>query len=242
MDRAGYIKISRKVMNWEWFRKPETLSLFLTLIILANWEDGRFQGQEIKRGQLLTSYQSLSWATGLSEKQIRTSLDRLEKTGEIRRERAGKGTLITVENYTKYQDGYLEKGRETADEGQIAGRERAVNEEFKELSKNSFNNNICAFSKKKPPKNDPLFDAFWSAYPKKKSKEAARKAFIRIKPDEELLQTMLTALEAQKNSTDWTKDNGQFIPYPATWLNGHRWEDEEVEQLSELEKWVIGQT
>ena len=40
------------------------------------------------------------------------------------------------------------------------------------------------------------------------------------------VEVLLTAIEDQKKSAQWTKDNGQFIPHPATWLNGKRWEDE----------------
>lgn len=70
------------------------------------------------------------------------------------------------------------------------------------------------------------FDLFWNAYPKKKSKADAEKAFKKLNPDKQLLDTMLGALEEQKRSQDWKRDNGQFIPYPATWLNGRRWEDD----------------
>ena len=73
------------------------------------------------------------------------------------------------------------------------------------------------------------FDAFWSAYPKKTGKEAARKSFARAKAD---IGTMLSALEVQKQSEQWTKNNGQFIPNPTTWLNQGRWEDEVQTQSS----------
>lgn len=71
-----------------------------------------------------------------------------------------------------------------------------------------------------------MFDEFWAAYPKKKAKREAEKAFHKLKPDTFLLAKMIDAIEAQSRSPDWQKDNGQFIPYPATWLNGRRWEDE----------------
>lgn len=70
------------------------------------------------------------------------------------------------------------------------------------------------------------FNEFWTAYPRKVSKPAARKAFDKVKPDDELLKTMLTAIAKQKLSDQWTKDNGQYIPHPATWLNNQRWLDE----------------
>ena len=75
----------------------------------------------------------------------------------------------------------------------------------------------------KPPRG---FDEFWSAYPRKVGKGAAEKAYERIKSHYALLPSMLTALEAQKQSEQWTRDGGQFIPHPATWLNQRRWEDE----------------
>ena len=70
------------------------------------------------------------------------------------------------------------------------------------------------------------FDAFWQAYPKKKAKDAARKAWGRRKPDAALQARILSAIAAQSRSEDWTKDGGKFIPFPATWLNQGRWQDE----------------
>ena len=68
------------------------------------------------------------------------------------------------------------------------------------------------------------FDAFWSAYPKKVGKGAAEKSFSKLSPS--LLPQMLSAIDTQKKSDQWAKDNGQFIPNPTTWLNQRRWEDE----------------
>lgn len=70
------------------------------------------------------------------------------------------------------------------------------------------------------------FDVFWAAYPRKKNKEQARKAFQKLKGVK--LQELLDAIERQKRSRDWTKDGGQYIPYPATWLNAGGWQDEDM--------------
>ena len=70
------------------------------------------------------------------------------------------------------------------------------------------------------------FNLFWERYPKKLAKRDAEKAFAKIKPDEKLFNLILEKLELYKQSEAWLKDGGQFIPYPATWLNGRRWEDE----------------
>lgn len=70
------------------------------------------------------------------------------------------------------------------------------------------------------------FAEFWKAYPKKVGKEAARKAFMKIKPSADLLRRMLEAIREQTASDQWKRDNGQYIPNPATWLNQGRWDDE----------------
>ncbi len=84
------------------------------------------------------------------------------------------------------------------------------------------------------------FDEFWSAYPKKVGKDDARKAFMRRKPDDELLASMLTAIAAQRESQAWTKDAGQFIPNPSTWLNQGRWQDEPDSGQQSAERGSVG--
>ena len=70
------------------------------------------------------------------------------------------------------------------------------------------------------------FNKFWINYPKKRNKGSAKKVWLRIKPDEELLKKMLAKIMEAKRSKDWQKDNGQFIPYPASWLSAECWDDE----------------
>ncbi len=70
------------------------------------------------------------------------------------------------------------------------------------------------------------FGVFWEAYPRKAAKIAAEKAWLKLNADNGTLQKILAAIAAFKESAEWKKDNGQFIPYPATWLNNRRWEDE----------------
>ncbi len=68
------------------------------------------------------------------------------------------------------------------------------------------------------------FDEFWKAYPRHIAKAAALKAFNKAKlPD---IVSLIAALEQQKKQPSWTRDKGQFIPHPATWINQCRWEDE----------------
>jgi hypothetical protein len=71
------------------------------------------------------------------------------------------------------------------------------------------------------------FERFWAAYPKKRNKGDAMKAWRALKPSEELVTAILAAVERAKASVQWRKDEGQFIPYPASWLRARGFEDEE---------------
>jgi hypothetical protein len=79
------------------------------------------------------------------------------------------------------------------------------------------------------------FERFWSVYPKRKGKEAARKAFAKLEPDDELLGVMIAAIQQEMKSDQWKRNGGQYIPYPATWLNQRRWEDEPDKPFQEDE-------
>lgn len=73
--------------------------------------------------------------------------------------------------------------------------------------------------------SDSLFEEFYAAYPKKRKRDDARRAWDKRRPDRALLDVMLNAIAVQRQSQDWQKDGGQFIPYPASWLNSAMWTD-----------------
>jgi hypothetical protein len=83
--------------------------------------------------------------------------------------------------------------------------------------------------KQKPEENgekENAFAVFWEAYPKKRGKGAALKSWRKLRPNAELASEIVAAVKAQSRSSDWLKNNGQYIPYPAKWLNGECWLDE----------------
>ena len=84
------------------------------------------------------------------------------------------------------------------------------------------------------------FDKFYKNYPKKVQKQNVKKWFKKNNPNDELFNIIMNKLEEFKQSNNWKKDNGQYIPYPTTWLNQKRWEDEtEKPQKDEwLEGWL----
>ena len=127
---SGWIKLHRKITTWEWWDDHNTTRLFIFIISQANHTDKKWQGNSIKRGEFITSYQKMAALTGLSIKQIRTSINRLKKTGEVAVKSTTQFTKVIVEKYSKYQiEGQTEgtpKELQGADEGQTKGRRRAT--------------------------------------------------------------------------------------------------------------------
>lgn len=103
MLENGYIKLNRSITKWGWYKNAPTKDVFLHLLINANYEDCEFEGITVCRGQIVTSYPSLSEGVGLSIQNVRTAMKNLKKTGEIKTERFSKFTLVTITNYEKYQ-------------------------------------------------------------------------------------------------------------------------------------------
>ena len=99
----GFIKIHRRMLKWEWFSDVNTTHLFIYLLLVANWEDKKWQGQIIKRGQVVTGRKKISKDTGLTEQQVRTSLKKLISTNNLTSKTTNKYTIITIENYDLYQ-------------------------------------------------------------------------------------------------------------------------------------------
>lgn len=93
------------------------------------------------------------------------------------------------------------------------------------VNSNQHNNQLSNTKEntKRKSDDDELFAEFWKAYPKKVGKETARRAFSRLKAKEKNVDMLIQAINIQKQSRQWR--DPQYIPYPATWLNGKRWQD-----------------
>jgi hypothetical protein len=157
---------------------------------------------------------------------------------------------LTIEETEGYLDELKEAGVYDLDtDGTIVSRRMIRDENLRNMrasggklggnpalmDKNKVNLKVIQEVKQKPTPSSPssstssieiLFDKFYQNYPKKIGKPKALQAFKKINPDDQLLNEMLQKLEIQKNSSQWLKDGGEFIPHPSTWLNNRRWEDE----------------
>lgn len=198
---TGFIKIHRKFTEWEWYSNSNTKSLFLHLLINANYKDCRYCGYEVPRGALIFGRKQASIDLKMSEMKIRTALEHLKNTKEITIKTTNKFSIIYICNYEKYQE--------------------------KQPAKQQTNNQQVTTSKESKNKRSiysPEFDEIWAVEVKGEGKANAFKAYNRALKETD----HLTILEAYKNHKKaWEKEEREkrFIPLLATWINGKRWED-----------------
>jgi hypothetical protein len=128
---SGWIKIHRKILDWEWYSDINTCRLFFHLLLKVNHEDSTWRGVTIKRGQTLTSLPSLAAETKLSPRMLRCSLNKLKTTGEVSNHSTNLYRLITINKYDEYQDKDRQSGRRRADGGQANDRQSGTKQEEK---------------------------------------------------------------------------------------------------------------
>ena len=256
MSEGGYVKIYRRLKEWEWYSDANTARVYLHILLSANHRDSRHCGEIIKKGSFFTSYECIAGELRLSVKSVRTALKHLKDTGEIEVRTARRGTVITVKKWDIYQCGendagtesdivydHLDtltagngqaKGTQRSDKGQAKGRLGATNKNIKKERIEEIYTPLTPQEGEGASVHNQRFEIWWKAYPKKVAKQYALKAWNRIKPDKALFEKMLKALREQKQSEQWRRDNGKYIPNPATWLNGGYWDNEPEQPAARL--------
>ena len=111
MLKSGFVKIHRKIVDWEWYHDATVSRVFFHLLFVANYEKHNFEGFEIEPGQCVISLQKVSEALNLSKDTVLRALKKLEKSGELQRKPTAKFTIITLKNYTLYQQSATEADR-----------------------------------------------------------------------------------------------------------------------------------
>jgi len=197
---SGWIKIHRQFLNWEWFNKSEAVHLFLYLTLKANHKDGFWQGNEIKRGQLITSFGKISTDTNISLQTIRTLLKKFENTNEINIQTTNKFTTITICKYDSYQTENEETNTQLTNKQQTTNNQLTTN-------KNDKNN------------KELLFTDFWKIYDKSVDRKKCLEKFVKL-PEKDIK----LILEVLPIYITETKDK-KFRKNPLTWLNGNCWLD-----------------
>ncbi len=102
-ENNGWVKLYRSMAKWGWYDDPNTKTVFLHLLLTANWEESEYHGHKIQAGQVVFGTQALAKRLNLSRQQVRTALAHLLETKEITIKTTNKFSVATIENWAKYQ-------------------------------------------------------------------------------------------------------------------------------------------
>ena len=259
----SYIKLYRSLLEWSWIDDPNTLALWVHLLLGANWKDGEWHDEEVRRGQMITSISKLAAVTGLSAKQVRTCLDRLVRGGEIVKEGASQWTKITICKYDSYQcddnDEGQTKGKPSASEGQAEGKQRATIEEGKKERREEDKKEKEGDTDVSPKKETPDFSVvltMWNdsakrSVPKVRMLSPARKEKVKLRVKEmggwDEAMKVLPLCFQKLNDSDfcngatgkWTATFDWFFENEKNWMKvlegnyDNRKEKTQLEQLAE---------
>lgn len=220
----GYFALWRKFQEHPFWKEKREFSRAEAWIDLL-WEaQHKKEPQQviIKMKTLLCNYaESLksmeTWARrwGWSKSKVKRFFDLLVELNQIRYANEIITTRITILNYSEYDP--KRNGSETQTERPRNGCETVS------TTDNNVNNEK---NEESLLKEDKFFDLFWLNYPKKVGKDGAKKAWKKVRRPAEVIEKLKVILPIQIESEQWQKNNGQFIPNPATYINQGRWEDE----------------
>lgn len=208
--------------------------LFYRLMVSCD-DYGRFDGRiAILKNRLFPLKEDLT------KKEVESSLAKLVSAGLVALYEVDGKPFLYLPTWDDHQSVRAKKSKfPSPDDGVIISE--SICKQMKSNASKCPRNPIQSESESNP---NPIrdyeadFDRFWEVYPKKDSKTAARKAFVKVKVP---VDTLISAVQRQKQLPQWKKDGGQYIPNPATWLNQERWEDQGVvESENKPSEWQLG--
>jgi len=208
---TGYVRIYRSLWEKGYWWDSEYVHLWVHLIMKATYrpKEYLFNGkiEYLQPGQFIAGRRSLSKETGIQESKIERILYCFATEHQIEQQTTNKFRIITILNWNKYQTD------EQQNEQQM-NNQRTTSEHKQERKE------------RKERTYTAEFEIFWGAYPNKKAKIEAFKAWVSVNGKRPEISFILEAIKKQKASPVWIKDGGQFIPHPSTWLRAGRWDDE----------------
>lgn len=211
---ANYIKVDRKIVDWEWYKDICTKTAFIHCLVKANWKDGNFKGQTIPRGSFVTGRTKFATETGLTEQQVRTAWNKLKSTNEITINSTNKFTIITVNNYDLYQVINQEDNQQITNKQPTNNQQITTIEEYKNINiKESITKVIP--KKSESSKNDiqKFFEDIWKLYPKKRGKgqvsDSKKKVLFEIGFDE--LSRAIERYKAEHNEVQYMQNGSTFF-------------------------------
>jgi hypothetical protein len=218
LDR-GYFKCWRKLFDSQVFQNEGLLKVWIWCLGKASYRE-RCIGFEtgkggvevfIKPGQFVFGRDSAAKELRMNPSSVWKRINKLKNLGNCDIESNRQYSIISITNWSIYQGDFLESNSES--NYQVTGKEQAsnTNKKDKKVNKEIYS---------------PDFLEFYKAYPRKVDKFGAWKAWEKCNGDRPEISRLLLLIEKLKNTDDWRKESGKYIPHPTTWINKKRWDDE----------------
>ncbi len=175
INMNGFIKLHRKLLDWEWYNDANVFRVFMHLLLKANFKDKNWQGKTIKRGQIIIGLSKFGSELSLSTQQVRTSLNKLKSTKEITSKATSKYTLVTIVNFEVYQKKEDQDNKQN--NTQITNEQQTNNKQItNEQQQRKNDKNI------KKEKNDKNYISETSSQESKNSSDNSNPSSKRFKP------------------------------------------------------------
>lgn len=162
----GWVKLHRGLGEWEWFQDRNTLQLFIFLLINANHKENKWRGSVVPKGCLITGRKSLSEKLGLSEQQVRTSLNKLKSTSEITIKTTSKFSLIKINNWDTYQQDNQQSNKRVTNKQPTSNHKQECKNEKNEKKRESLQLQLKKYENDYSQSMLEDFDLFWGAIAK----------------------------------------------------------------------------
>ena len=207
----GYIKLYRKSIENGWLKNGDLWRFWCYCLLKATHQKTTvvvgWQQIELEPGQFIFGRRVASDDLEMSERKVRTCLHALKNMQNVTIKTTNKFSIISIVNWDTYQQAETQNDQQN-DQQATSRRPHTRTKEHK--------NNTYSLE----------FEQFYAAYPKKRDPDRAWKAWQNRNGDRPELSIILEAIKKQCLCSDWKKEKGRFIPYPATWLNAGSWKNE----------------
>jgi hypothetical protein len=214
----GYVKLWRKSIDAGWLSNRKLWSFWCWCLIKATYKEYDqivgCQSVHLMPGDFVFGLKAASKELTLSIQSIRTLLEFLKTSGNLTVKSTNKFSIISIVNWETYQSNEVENN--TQINKPLTNQQQTTNNK-QEVKEYKNKRNIYTDD----------FLAFYFAYPKHIGKDPAWKAWCKITENEfPGLSFIISKIEELKKTQDWIKEDGKYIPHPATWINQKRWTDE----------------
>jgi hypothetical protein len=216
-SKTGYIRLHRKLTDWEWYSDHNTTRLFLHLLLTVNYKASKYQGYDVPAGGTVTGYPALARQAGLSIKNVRTALTHLKATGEVAVKVCPKFSIISITNWEEYQQAGSVTGSQVAGNRQATGSQVATSKEGNKTKKQTKDSNE-SYSE--------AFEDFWKTW--RTTDGGGGGKFVAFgswkklnEGDRELASTLAVRFLAHRKKVN--PDVSDI--HASTYLNQHRWDE-----------------